>query len=75
MIWEKQTIIIYAGVNGHLDDIEVNEIHNFENKLLKFVDNLHQDFIKKLHEDKDLTDKTEKHLQKIIREFKKTFKK
>jgi len=72
--WEKQTMVIYAGVNGYLDDIEVNEIHNFETKFLKFIDNLHQDFIKKLNEDKDLTDKTEKSLQKIIQDFKKTFK-
>lgn len=70
MSWEKQSIIIYAGVNGFLDDIQINKIEEFEKKFLEYFDNMHQDILKKISKDKNIDDKIEKKLQKIIKDFK-----
>jgi len=36
---EKQILSIFAGVNGYLDSLEVNQVLKFEEELFKFVDN------------------------------------
>jgi F-type H+-transporting ATPase subunit alpha len=34
----KELLIIYAGVKGYLDDLDVNQVQSFEEKLFAFVD-------------------------------------
>ncbi|MDA2922164.1 F0F1 ATP synthase subunit alpha [Patescibacteria group bacterium AH-259-L07] len=75
LTFEKQVVIIYAGVNGFLDDIEVEKIKEFEHKFLEYAENMHSETLKKIHTSKDLDEKTEKQLQNIIKEFKNTFSK
>ena len=74
MVWEKQIVIIYAGVNGHLDDIPVEKIEEFEKKFLEHLENMHGELLKSIHSSQELSDKIEKQLQKIISDFKTTFK-
>lgn len=74
MAWEKQVTIIYAGVNGYLDDIPMEKIEEFENKFLEHLENMHPKLLEEIRKSKDLSDKTEKQLQKIIIDFKTTFK-
>ena len=74
MAWEKQVTIIYAGVNGYLDDIPVDKIEEFEKKFLEHLENMHPKLLEEIRKSKDLSDKTEKQLQKIIIDFKTTFK-
>src|SRR3978361_2368267 len=35
---EKQVVIIFAGTNGYLDDLKVEEIRGFEDGLYKYLD-------------------------------------
>jgi len=74
MAWEKQVTIIYAGVNGYLDDISMEKIEEFEKKFLEHLENMHPKLLEEIRKSKDLSDKTEKQLQKIIIDFKTTFK-
>jgi len=74
MAWEKQVVIIYAGVNGYLDDIPMDNIEEFENKFLEHLENMHPKLLEEIRKSKDISDKTEKQLQKIIIDFKATFK-
>jgi len=57
---EKQVVSIHSGVNGYLDDIELNEIGRFETSLFSFVDQsaLFEPFFLGLKEDfsRDLLD-------------------
>src|ERR1039458_10145776 len=39
---EKQILIIFAGVKGHLDDLPVEQCRKFEEELYRFVDNAHR---------------------------------
>jgi len=70
---EKQIAIIYAGVNGYLDDIPVDRVKAFEEKLFEALDSIYADFIKLLYKEKALTDEVKKELERILGEFKAKF--
>lgn len=72
MAWEKQVAIIYAGVNGYLDNVPVEKVQEFENKFLEYLENMHGDLLKSIYNSKDLSEKDEGKLKKVIEEFKRT---
>jgi len=70
---EKQVMIIYAGVNGYLDDVPVKECSIFEKKFLQFMEEHHPEIGKGISEQKVLTESIEKDLKASIVEFKERF--
>ena len=70
----KQVVIIYAGVNGHLDDIPVDQVKAFESQLHDAIDSSHPEFVKQFNVVKEMTDDLKEQLNKIISEFKRSFK-
>ena len=66
---EKQVCIIYALVNGFLDDVETSEIGDFEVALFKFLDQEHPEILDHIRRTKDLPEK--QLLDDVIVEFKK----
>ncbi|WP_068311421.1 F0F1 ATP synthase subunit alpha [Polycladidibacter hongkongensis] len=58
---EEQVVVIFAGVNGYLDDRPVDRVREFEDGLLRFVRNEHADLLSAIWEkkalDADLTEK------------------
>ena len=70
---EEQVISIYAGVNGYLDKVSIENISKFEADLMTLIKSSHKDILKSIRDDKALTDSTEEKLKKAIEEFLKTF--
>jgi F-type H+-transporting ATPase subunit alpha len=70
---EKQVMILYAGVENHLSNIEVNQITKFEKGFLEFMDTHHDEVGKAIIEQKTLTDEIKKMLNSSIEEYKKLF--
>ena len=70
---EKQVIILYAVINGYLDDIAVDKVALFESKFHEFMAEKHAEIAQKIAEEKEITDKTEEALKKAIEQFKKSF--
>ena len=70
---EEQVISIYAGVNGYLDKVSIENISKFETDLMNLIKSSHKDIIKSIRDEKALTDSTEEKLKKAIEEFLKTF--
>ncbi len=70
---EKQTIIIYAGTKGYLDDIPVSEINRFEQEFYTFIDAKYSNILEAIREKKDLDSETEEELKKAIEDFKSQF--
>jgi F-type H+/Na+-transporting ATPase subunit alpha len=70
---EKQVISIYAGVNGHLDDVPVNDVQRFEADLLSFIENTHGDLLHSIREKKELPNDIKQTLDGVIKEFKQRF--
>ncbi len=69
----KQVSIIYAGVNGHLDDIPVNKVRDFESALQDALDKKYQDYVQMFNKKLEMTDEIKAALEKIIKEVKQAF--
>jgi len=72
---EEQVVLLYAGVNGYMDTIEVNQISDFENQLM---DSIKKDFANILDDIKSsntLSDESEELLKKALDSFLDNFKK
>ncbi len=73
MTMENQVMILYAVINGYVDDIPVNKIVDFENNFLKIMDTMHPKIGKTIADKKELSGGTEEKLKAAIEEFKKGF--
>jgi F-type H+-transporting ATPase subunit alpha len=70
---EKQVLIIWAGTNGYLDDLPVEQCRAFEQELYKFVDNGHPGLLAALREKKQIDDAITAELKEAVGEFKSRF--
>ena len=69
----KLVAIIYAGVNGHLDDLPVNKIRAFEEYLQLQLDTRHGDFVQLFNKTLSMTDEIKAALNQILKEARATF--
>ena len=53
---EEQVCVIYAGVNGYLDKIEVARVRAFESGLLSLLRTKHADLLDSIRKSGDLSD-------------------
>jgi len=70
---EEQVAVIYAAVNGYLDDIEVEQVRAFEAGFLRYLRTQAADVLDEIRQTKDLGDETVKKLQAAIEAFKQQF--
>ncbi len=71
---EKQVAIIYAAVNGYLDDVPVDKVSLFEEEFHKYMKNQYSKIGETIKKTGELDEKTEAELKKAVEEFKKIFK-
>ena len=71
---ENQVMILYAAINGYIDDIPVDKVVDFEANFYNFMKNTHPEIGSAIVKDKDLSDETEEKLKAAIDEFKKSYK-
>ncbi len=65
-----QVAIIYAAINGCLDDVPVEKIKEFEEKFHEYLDGAGKNAIATLKKDKEISPAVETELKKAIEEFK-----
>jgi F-type H+-transporting ATPase subunit alpha len=70
---EKQVLIIYAGTNGYLDDLPLEQCRPFEAELYRFVENAHPGVLAAIREKKNLDDALKAQLNSVLNEFKARF--
>jgi F-type H+-transporting ATPase subunit alpha len=70
---ERQVAVIWAGSAGHLDDIPVNRIGDFEREFLDYLDGQYRKTLEALKKEKQLTDVIVQQLTEAITDFKKIF--
>jgi F-type H+-transporting ATPase subunit alpha len=70
---ERQVMILYAVINGYLDDIPVDKIAAFENDFYRFMEASYADLAKNVASTRDLSAENEETLKKAIDEFKQGF--
>ncbi|HEX4824556.1 MAG TPA: F0F1 ATP synthase subunit alpha [Candidatus Polarisedimenticolaceae bacterium] len=71
---ERQVIIIYAGTNGFLDDIETKDVLAFEAGLYKYLDLGQKDLVNEIATKKALDDAIKGRLGKVLEAYKAEFK-
>ncbi len=71
---EKQVLILFAGTRGHLDDLPVDVLQDFERELYEFTESRHPEIFKELVEKEEISDDLAKRMAAAIDEFKAEFK-
>jgi len=74
MPFEEQVVVLFAGVNGYLDDLPVESIKRFEREFLQFMKTHRPDILKEIHERKEITEEVEQKLHEVVKEFKESFR-
>ena len=67
---EKQVAIIFAGGNGYLDDVAVEDVRRFEAELYQFLDNSKPGVLQAIREKRELNDEIKQELKNALKEFK-----
>lgn len=70
MPFYKQVCILYAVINGYIDDVEVENLKKFEEELLDFIGNQRKEIFDELAIEKVLNEKIEEKLKKAIKDYK-----
>ena len=73
MTVERQIAIIFAASKGHLDDIAIEQVANFESSLFDYLDANAAAQLKAISDAGDLNDEQGKDLEKVIIDFKNSF--
>ena len=73
MTVERQVAIIFAASKGHLDDIDIDKVVDFESSLFDYLDANASDQLKSISQEGDLSEDAGVALDKIISDFKNSF--
>jgi F-type H+-transporting ATPase subunit alpha len=65
-----QVLSIYAGVNGFLDDVQVDKVQQFEADFIRYVQQNHPELKKEITSIAKIDDKVSSRLQEILTTFK-----
>lgn len=70
---ERQILIIFAGVNGHVDDLPVEVIRSFEQGFSRFVEARYPEIYNELNEKKIISEDLRQKMEQAVREYKEEF--
>ena len=69
----KQILIIYAGVNGFLDEFPVSALQKYETQLYQFIEDRYPEIFREIDEKKELDDALRSKIDRALEEFKEVF--
>ena len=73
MPFEEQTVSIFAGTDGYLDDVAVDRVTEYETQMLSFMRHEHEDVLKDIRDTKkfegEIKDRTVKALDAFAKQF------
>ena len=72
---EQEVVSIWAGTNGHLDDVPVDDVSRFESEFIDSLKRNNAGILDSIRETRDLTDDTAAALKDAIEQFRRTFEK
>jgi F-type H+-transporting ATPase subunit alpha len=70
---EEQVAIIYAGINGYMDDVPVEKVTEFATEMRSYIRNNKPKFAELIRSEKKLSDESEALLKEGINEAKQAF--
>jgi F-type H+-transporting ATPase subunit alpha len=73
LVIQKQVSILYAGVNGFLDDIDASDVVKFETEFHAFMEQKYSNVLDAIESKSKIDDEVQADLEKAINEFKTVF--
>jgi F-type H+-transporting ATPase subunit alpha len=70
---EEQVVVLYAGVRGYLDKVDVKNIGRFEQGLLSLVRDTGRNILDSIRTTKDLAPDIEEKLKTLLADYARTF--
>lgn len=70
---EKQVVLIYAGTQGHVDDVPTDQIARFEEEYLRYMETEHREFLAEIVEKGTMDEDMLGRLKAAVEGFKKGF--
>jgi len=70
---EQQVTVIWAAINGYVDDVPVEDVNRFERGLLSFLENAHGGLLEKIREKKIIDDDLREEIRAAVVDFKERF--
>ncbi|MDO8493255.1 MAG: F0F1 ATP synthase subunit alpha [bacterium] len=70
MSFDKQVIVLYAALNGFLDDMPATEVKSFEKGFVDYMESLHADVMDSIRKTRAIDEAAEKNLRAFIEDFK-----
>jgi len=74
LTWQQQAIVLFAGTQGYLDDLKINQIRSFEDGLHKYFETAQTALMNDLTQKKQLDDDIKNRLHAAMKEYKENFK-
>jgi F-type H+-transporting ATPase subunit alpha len=71
---ERQVISLYAGTNGYLDEIPMEQVRRYESEMLEMMDRKYPELLLEVAQSKDLAPKTVESLKQALQSFTESFK-
>ncbi len=71
--FSKQILIIFAGTQGLLDEMPIDQLRDFEKGLYSYVDSTTAGVLRSIEEKKILDDELKAAMTKVIKEYKERF--
>ena len=70
---ENQVVSIWAGGNGYLDDVPIEDVGRFESEFLEYLKRQHAGILQTIRESLDLSEDTITALKDAVEEFRRVF--
>jgi F-type H+-transporting ATPase subunit alpha len=69
----RQVLIIFAGTQGLIDDLQVSEVRAFENQLYQFMETIKSSLVQRIASEKTLSEDLRAQLLAALKEFKEKY--
>jgi len=69
----EQVVIIFATINGYLDEVKVEEVQKFESEFLEFINEGKKGTLDAIENEKTISEDTDKALREAAEDFKNSF--
>ena len=66
----EQVVILFAGTEGHLDDVEIKSVSQWEQDFLQYIKDKHSSLLEKVAEEGALSDEIKASIESAIKDFK-----
>ncbi len=70
---ERQVLIIYAGTNGFVDQVDPDNLQRYQSELFEFVESQHPDLLPSIVEKGQIDDDVKASVEKALQEFNQRF--